>query len=49
MMVEKSSWSCNNSALHYLPQREDIEHFLVGPDEAFTLNVTVMVNLYNCY
>ena len=41
--VENSSWSCNNSALPYLPQSEDIEHFLVRDSEGFFLNVTVMV------
>ena len=41
--VGNSSWSCNNSALPYLPQSEDIEHFLVRDSEGFFLNVTVLV------
>ena len=38
-----SSWSCNNSALPYLPQREHIEYSLVQVNETFSLNVTVVV------
>ena len=45
--VGNSSWSCNNSALPYLPQREDIEYSLVQVNEAFSLNVTVMVRQSN--
>ena len=41
--VGNSSWSCNNSALPYLPKSEDIEHFLVRVGEVFSLNVTVLV------
>ena len=41
--VENSSWTCFSDALPYLPQSEDIEHFLVRVNEAFTLNVTVVV------
>ena len=41
--VGNSSWSCINSALPYLPQSEDIEHLLVRVNEAFSLNVTVLV------
>ena len=42
-MVGNSSRSCNNSALPYLPQSEDIEHVLARDNEAFSLNVTVLV------
>ena len=42
-VVGNSSWSCNDSGLPYLPQSEDIEHFLVRVNEAFSLNVTVLV------
>ena len=38
-----SSWSCINNMLPYLPQREDIEYFLVQVNEVFSLNVTVVV------
>ena len=41
--VGNSSWSCKNTALPYLPQSEDIQHFLVRVNEAFSLNVTVLV------
>ena len=37
------SWSCNNSALPYIPQSEDIKLLLVRVNEAFSLNVTVLV------
>ena len=43
-----SSWFCNNDALPYSLQSEDIEHFLVQVNEAFSLNVTVMVRQYYC-
>ena len=42
-MVGNSSWSCSDNMLPYLPQREDIEYSLVQVNEAFSLNVTVMV------
>ena len=42
-VVGNSSWSCINNMLPYLPQREDIEYSLVQVNEAFTLNVTVVV------
>ena len=41
--VGNSSWSCNNNALPYLPQSEDIEHFLVQVNKTFSLSVIVMV------
>ena len=41
--VGSSSWSCNESALPYLPQSDDIEYFLVQVNETFSLNVTIMV------
>ena len=41
--VGNSSWSCNYSALPYIPQSEDIKLFLVRVNEAFSLNVTVLV------
>ena len=41
--VGNSSWSCNNSALSYIPQSEDIKLLLVRVNEAFSLNVTVLV------
>ena len=41
--VGNSSWSCNKSALPYIPQSEDIKLFLVRFNEAFSLNVTVLV------
>ena len=41
--VGSSSLSCNINALPYLPQSDDIEHFLVQVNETFSLNVTVMV------
>ena len=41
--VGNSSWSCFSDALPYLPQSKDIEHLLVRFNEAFFLNVTVMV------
>ena len=41
--VGNSSWSCNNSALPYIPQSEDIKLFLVRVNEDFSLNVTVLV------
>ena len=41
--VGNSSWFCNNNTLPYLPQSEDIEHFLVQVNKTFSLNVTVMV------
>ena len=41
--VGNSSWSCFSDALPYLPQSKDIEHLLVRVNEAFFLNVTVMV------
>ena len=42
-VVGSSSWSCINNILPYLPQTEDTEYSLVQVNEAFTLNVTVMV------
>ena len=42
-VVGNSSWSCFSDTLPYLPQSEDIEHFLVQVNEAFSLNVTVLV------
>ena len=42
-VVGNSSWSCINNMLPYLPQREDIEYSLAQVNEAFTLNVTVVV------
>ena len=49
-VVGSSSWSCNNSALPFLPQSEDIEHILVPVNETFSLNVTVEVRcvVYDC-
>ena len=44
--VGNSFWSCNESALPYLPQSEDIDFFLVQDTETYSLNVTVMVSLY---
>ena len=41
--VGNSSWSCNNSVLPYIPQSEDIKLLLVRVNEAFSLNVTVLV------
>ena len=41
--VGNSSWSCTNSALPYIPQSEDIKILLVRVNEAFSLNVTVLV------
>ena len=41
--VGNSSWSCNNGALPYTPQSEDIKLFLIRFNEAFSLNVTVLV------
>ena len=41
--VGNSSWFCFNDALPYIPQSEDIEHFLVRVSETFSLNVTVLV------
>ena len=41
--VRNSSWSCNNSALPYLPPKEVIKNSLVQVNETFSLNVTVMV------
>ena len=41
--VGNSSWSCNNSVLPYIPQSEDIEHFLIRVSEDFSLNVTILV------
>ena len=41
--VGSSSWSCNNGALPFLLQSEDITLFLVRVNEAFSLNVTVLV------
>ena len=41
--VGNSSWSCNNSALPYIPQSEHIKLFLVRVNQAFSLNVTVLV------
>ena len=41
--VGNSSLSCTNSVLPYIPQSEDIEHFLVRVNEAFSLNVAVLV------
>ena len=41
--VGNSSWSCNNSALPYIPESEDIKLFLVRVNEAFSLTVTVLV------
>ena len=42
---------CINNMLPYLPQREGIEYFLFQDNEAFSLNVTVVVrqnlNLFN--
>ena len=46
--VGNSSLSYNNNALPYLPQSEDIEHFLVQVDKTFSLNVTVMVRQSCC-
>ena len=42
-VVGSSSWSCIINILPYLPQREDIEYSLVQDNEAFSLNMTVMV------
>ena len=41
--VGNSSWSCNKSALPFLPLSKDIDYFLVQVNETFSLNVTVMV------
>ena len=41
--VGNSSCSWINNTLPYLPQREDIEYYLDQVNEAFSLNVTVMV------
>ena len=41
--VGNSSLSCNNNTFPYLPQREDIDYSLVQVNEAFSLNVSVMV------
>ena len=41
--VENSSWSCNNTALPYLPPSNDMEYSLVQVNEAVSLNVTVVV------
>ena len=41
--VGNSSLSCSNNTLPYLPQREDIDYSLVQVNEAFSLNVSVMV------
>ena len=43
--VGNSSWSCNNNALPYLPPSDDIEYSLLQVNEAFSLNVTVVVRL----
>ena len=42
-VVGSSSWSCIINILPYLPHSEDIEYSLVQVNEAFSLNVTVMV------
>ena len=42
-VVGNSSWSFINNILPYLPQRQDIEYSLVQVNEAFSLNVTVVV------
>ena len=41
--VGNSSLSCSNNTLPNLPQREDIDYSLVQVNEAFSLNVSVMV------
>ena len=41
--VGNSSWSCFSDVLPYLPQSEEIEYSIVQVNEAFTLNVRVMV------
>ena len=41
--VGNTSWSCNNSALPFIPQSGDIKLFLVQVIDAFSLNVTVLV------
>ena len=46
--VGNSSWSCNKSALPYLPQSKNIERSLVQVNETFSLNVTVMVRQSYC-
>ena len=45
-VVGNSSWSCNENALPYHCQSENIEFFLVQVTETFSLDVTVMVSLY---
>ena len=51
-MIGYSSLSCNNNALPYLPQKEDIEYSLGQVNEALSLNVTIVVRhsqcAYNC-
>ena len=42
-VVGNSSQFCINSALPYIPQSEDIKLLLVRVNEAFSLNVTVLV------
>ena len=42
-VVGNSSLFCIDNTLPYLPQREDLDYSLVQVNEAFSLNVTVMV------
>ena len=46
-VVGNSFGSCNESALPYHCQSENIEFFLVQVTETFSLDVTVMVSLYS--
>ena len=46
--VGNSSWSCIESALPYLPQSKNIEHFLVQVNGTFSFNVTIVVRQSYC-